>query len=174
MSVDPMKFVRHLPILGTGVAFALYTAATARYPGGTDWSPDTVGHRWAENFVCAVLKTEALIGTENAARPLGLSALVVLCTSVGAVFFMISRSTSSRALRSTIEIAGIGTAVYSVLVPTPIHDLMVTLGLAFGAVAFGAVLRLLSRERRPGLLAGGIVLIAIQVFIAVGYYGHVR
>ncbi len=168
-----MKLLSHLPALGTTAAFTLFAAAAARYPGGTDWSAETVGHRWTENFLCALLQSKALNGADNAAQPLGTAALVVLCASIGLLFFLISRSTTSRAHRSTIEIAGIGTAVYSALVATPLHDLMVTIGLVAGLIAFGAVLNLLWRERRTRLFLWGIALVVIQAACAIIYYGNV-
>ncbi len=168
-----MHALRHLPAVGVVGSLALFVAAAARYPGGTNWSPDTVGHRWTENFVCALLQAEALNGAENPARPWALAALLLLCTSAAVLFFRISRSTTSRVHRSTIEIGGIGTAVYSMFVATPLHDLVVNIGLVFGLCAFGAVLHLLWRERRNALLLCGIAFLCIKIANAVIYYGDI-
>lgn len=167
-----MKYRSHLPAVGATGALVCFVAATARYPGGTDWAIDTVGYRWSENFVCSLLQAQALNGADNDARPLAITALWLLCVSLAVLFFRISRSTTSRRHRSAIEIGGIGMAVYSALLVTPMHNLMVTMGLMFGLVAFGAMLDLLRRERRAWLVVWGAALVLVQVACAVCYYGN--
>jgi len=168
-----MNLLRHLPAFGVVVALGLLVTAAARYPGGTDLQTDTVGYRWGENFLCALFSPQALNGAENAARPLAIGALLLLCVSLGFVFFVISRSTSSRWHRSAIEIGGIGTAVYSMFVATPIHNLVISIGFVFALVAFVAVAHLMWVERRRGLLAFGVVVLVLKGASAVSYYGDV-
>ncbi len=168
-----MNLLRHLPAAFAAAAFALSAAAAARYPGGTTWSPDTVGHRWTENFVCSLLQAKALNGEDNAARPLAYAALLLLCVGMGVLFFFVSRSTTSRVHRSVIEIGGIGLAVYSSLVATPLHNLVVNISLVLGAVAFVAVLHLMWRERRRGLFVWGVAFLGVKAANAVVYYGDV-
>ncbi|MCK5943260.1 MAG: hypothetical protein KAI24_14870 [Planctomycetes bacterium] len=168
-----MPFLRHLPTLGIAAATSLGILAASRYPGGTHADPATAGYRWAENFVCTLFAPEAFNGEPNAARAPAIAALLLLCASLALLFFMISRSTSSRRHRSTIEISGIGTAVYTALVATPMHDLMVTIGLGFGLVAFLSVAHLMLRERRAGLVLWGGAVVTLKLASAVSYYGDV-
>ncbi len=142
-------------------------------PGGTHLAADTVGYRWSENFLCALFSPQALNGADNAARSLAIGALLLLCVCLGVVFFLISRSTTSRLHRSAIEIGGIGTAVYSMFVVTPMHDLVVSIGFVFGLVALVAVGHLMWRERRRGLLLWGVAVLVLKVASAVSYYGNV-
>lgn len=168
-----MNALRHLPTLGVTAALALFVAAATRYPGGTHVHTDTVGYSWAQNFLCSLFGLQALNGAQNTARPLAITALLLLCVSLGVVFFMISRSTSSRWHRSAIEIGGIGTAVYSMFVATPIHNLVISIGFVFALVAFVAVAHLMWVERRRGLLAWGVVVLVLKGASAVSYYGDV-
>jgi hypothetical protein len=55
----------------------------------------------------------------------------VFCTSIGVLFRNISSKVKSRFHRKTIEIGGIGTAIYAFLVITPMHDLLVSIALLF-------------------------------------------
>jgi hypothetical protein len=169
-----MNLVRHLPPLGALVAVGILIAAAARYPGGTDKSPDTVGFRCGENFLCALFQPVALNGAENPARPLAIVGLLLLCASMGVVFFRISRSTTLRLHRSAIEIGGIGTAVYAVFVPTVLHNVAVNVGLLFSLCAYAAIGAVLWVERRRGLFACGVALLALKTATAVSYYGDVR
>jgi hypothetical protein len=168
-----MLAARHLPTLGTLVALGLLIASTCQYPGGTDWSAETVGYRWAENFVCALFQPLALNGAENPARPLAFAALGLLCACLGVVFFAISRSTTSRWHRSGIEIGGIGSAVYALFVPTVLHDVAVTMGLVFGLCAYLSMVHLLWREGRRALWGWGLFVLLVKAASAISYYGNV-
>lgn len=168
-----MLAARNLPTLGIFVALGLLIASTRQYPGGTDWSTETVGYRWAENFVCALFQPLALNGAENHARPLAFAALVLLCVCLGVVFFTISRSTTSRWQRSSIEIGGIGMAVYALFVPTVLHHVAVAMGLVFGLCAYLAMVHLLWREGRRGLCGWGFFVLLVKVASAISYYGDV-
>jgi len=168
-----MNPLRHLPTIGVLVSFGLLAAAAARYPGGTHLAADTVGYRWTENFLCPLFAPQALNGADNGARPFAIVALLLLCVSLGVLFFVISRSTDSRLHRKAIEIGGIGTAAYSMFVVTPIHDLVINIGFGFGAVALLAVGHLMWLERRKGLLHWGLVVLALKGASAVSYYGNV-
>ena len=168
-----MNLFRHLPAFGVVGATGLFLAAAGRYPGGTDWDVHTVGFRWAENFLCALFQPQALNGEANAARPMAIGALLLLCVSLGVLFFAISRSTTSRWHRSAIEIGGIGTAAYSMFVATPIHNLVINIGFVFGLVAFLALGHLMWREHRRGLLLWGVLVVALKAASAVSYYGNV-
>lgn len=112
-------------------------------------------------------------GADNPARPFAIAALLLLCASLGATYFRISRTTSLRPYRSAIEIGGIGTAVYAAFVPTVLHNVAVNVGLVFSLCAFAAVERLLWIERRRRLFACGLVLLALKIAGAVSYYGDV-
>jgi len=168
-----MKPLLHLPTLGIVAAIVGLVVAAGRYPGGTHLSADTAGYRWSENFLCALFGPEALNGFENPARPLAITAVLLLCVSLGVLFFVISRSTTSRRHRSAIEIGGIGTAVYSMFVVTPIHNLVISIGFIFGLVAFVAVGHLMWRERRWGLVLWTGVVLLLKGASAVSYYGDI-
>ncbi len=164
---------RHLPSLGVLAALATLVAATWRYPGGTRTAPDTVGFRWSENFVCELFDAHAQNGAENAARPLGIAGLVLLCVSLGVVFFAISRSTTSRRHRSVIEIGGIGAAVYAMFTPTPLHNVVIAVGGLFSLAAYLAIGHLMWLERRRTLLQCWAGVLAVKAAIWIVYYGNV-
>jgi hypothetical protein len=164
---------RQWPLLGIVVAACLFFVAAANYPGGTTDSANSVGYQWAHNFLSALFAAKALNGAANPARAIAIPAMLALCISLGGLFKSISNKSTSRISRKTIEIGGIGSAVYAFLVVTPMHDLMVDIGLAFALVALFATLHLLYVRRRSLLFFVGSVCILLLLLSAVMYYGNV-
>lgn len=167
-----MTRTRHLPTVGVAAALALFATATRRYPGGTAESTGTLGYSWAHNFISSLFAPRALNGAPNPARAFAIPAMLALCFSLAVVFWRLSRQFHSRAHRKTIEIAGIGAMVYSLLVVTPMHDLMVDIGLLFTFAALFATTHALYLERRGALFLWGAGCIALAVLSAAMYYGH--
>lgn len=62
--------------------------------------------------------------------------------------------------------------VYSFLVVTRMHDLMVTIGLLFSLVALLATTHMLYADRRWSLCACGAICLALLLVSATMYYGH--
>jgi hypothetical protein len=165
------RFRSHLPLLGIAVSMGLFFVATTRYPGGTVDSATSVGYDWAHNFISSLFAPRALNGAANPARLFAIPAMLVLCVSIGALFKSISNQSPSRMHRKTIEISGIGAAVYAFLVATPMHDMMVNMVLPFALVAQLATLHLLYVLRRSLLFFVGSVCILLLLLSAAMYYG---
>jgi hypothetical protein len=153
----------HLPLVGVLTSLFLFALATARYPGGYDW---------ANHSISALFQPRALNGAENPARHLAVLAVFIFCVSMGVVFKTVSNRGRSRFHRKTIEIAGIGSMVYGFLVVTPMHDLLVSVGLVFFVTAMLATLHMLYLERNFGMLYAGFACLALSLSNAVMYYGN--
>jgi len=162
----------HWPIIGIVVAVCLFIAAGRAYPGGTLVSSDTVGYSWTRNFISSLFATRALNGADNPARYFAMSAMLFLCISLGLMFVRIASAVTSPVLRKTIQIAGIGSAVYGFLVVTRMHDLMIDIGLLFGFTAMIATTHAVCLERRRFLFAWGVGSIALSLVTAAMYYSH--
>src|SRR5205807_2428412 len=67
---------------------------------------------------------------------------------------------------------GIGSAVYASLAFTPMHDLMVTISLAFFGVAMLALLRALYLSHTIGFFVSGVACFAILAVSAIIYYSN--
>jgi hypothetical protein len=167
-----IAFIRHLPLIGIVVAVGLFLVAATYYPGGTTDSATTVGYDWTRNFISSLFAPTALNGAANTARRVAIPAMFVLCASTGAMFKSISNKGTTKTQRKAIEIGGIGAAVYFFLVVTPMHNLMINIGLPFALVAQLAILHLLYATRRWGLFWVGIVSILLLLLSAAMYYEH--
>jgi hypothetical protein len=167
-----VKF-RHAPLVGILVSVLLFTVAMAFYPGGTSFSANTVGYDWSRNFLSSLFQPQAWNGSPNPARWFAIPAMFLLCLSYGFIFRCVSRRGRSKFQRKAIEIGGIGSAVYTFLVVTPMHDLMITISLFFFVAAVLGTLHLLYVERHTFLFAAGLTCLAVLLISTGMYYGNV-
>jgi hypothetical protein len=163
----------HLPLIGILVSVFLFVLSAAYYPGGTSDSAHSVGYDWTRNFISTLFAVTALNGAANPARRLAIPAMLIFCVSIGVLFRNISRKGKSKFHRRTIEIAGIGTAIYAFLVVTPMHDLLVSIALLFFVVAVLATLHMLYTDRHVWLFWVGMICLTSLLMSAVMYYGNV-
>lgn len=149
----------------------LFLVAAHHYPGGTITSPETVGYDWSENTISALFQPYALNGQTNPARYFAITAMLVYCFSLAFMFRAISKKSASEFHRKTIEIAGIGFAVYTFLIVTPMHNLMIGIALLFFLVTAGSMLHNLYLQKNRLLLSAGIISVSIPLINATIYYG---
>ncbi len=149
----------------------LFAVASSLYPGGTHLSPDSIGYSWSRNFISALFAPEALNGLPNPGRPFAVAALAFWCVSLAVSFKWISNQAAHPALRKIIEIAGIGAAVYAFFVATPMHDLMVIIGLAFSLTALVTTILFLYSAKAWKLFGWGLLSLGLSVLSASLYFG---
>lgn len=166
---------RDLPLLGIAASLPLFGLAVAQYPGGNDWDTAAAGFRFTENYVCALFQPLAINGLENAARKFAIPAILLLCLSMGYMFWAVSRRCHERATRKTIEIFGIGTAVYTFLgVNTPMHDLLVVIAAIFFGIAAIGMLRMLHTTRRLISVLAGLLCLGLLIALAAMRHAGMR
>lgn len=163
----------HGPLLGLLWGLALFALAATFYPGGTVASPGSAGYDWTGHTISALFQPLASNGEQNPARPWAVAAVLLYCLSMALVFAGIARQASTTFHQKTIRIAGIGAMVYAALAVTPMHNLMVTVALAFFVVAVSTILHSLHRDRRTGLFAVGLACVSLPLVNAALYYGDV-
>lgn len=135
-------------------------------------SSQTIGYDWVNNTISALFQPIALNGNANPARYIAISAMFIYCVSLVFIFRTISKNSATNFHRKTIEIAGIGFALYTFLVVTPMHNLMVSIALVFFLVTVLSMLHNLYLQRNRQLLIIGIVCISIPLINATLYYGN--
>ena len=166
---------RDLPLLGIVASVPLFGLAVAQYPGGNDWDAAAAGFRFTENYVCALFQPLAINGLENASRKFAIPAIFLLCSSMGYMFWAVSRRCDERAARKAIEIFGIGTAVYTFLgVNTPMHDLLVVIAAIFFGIAAIGMLRMLHATRRLASVLAGLLCLGLLIALAAMRHAGMR
>lgn len=152
------------PALGVFTSAVLLVVAGARYPGGYDWLNQSVS---------SLFQPSALNGSENTSRSLAAVAVLLFCSSIAIIFNKIAISGPSQIHRKTIQIAGIGSMVYTALVVTPMHDVLIGVALLFFVTAMVTIFHQLYLERSFGMLGAGIACLALTLCNAAMYYGDV-
>ena len=147
------KFISILCVLVSAIVLCI---ATALYPGGFDWSKD---------FISTMLR-----GPSGPARTLADVGVLVFCVSLAFVFARLARAPEFSKNSKLIQIAGIGSMVYSAIVVTPLHDLMVTISLLFFLAAVVPLILALRANGEIQLFIAGCVCLAILIASAACYY----
>ena len=161
---------RLLPCYGIASGLIFFAIASSLYPGGTGLSPESIGYSWSRNFISALFAPEALNGMDNPGRPFAIVGVAFWCASLAFSFKWISNQASSKVHRKTIEIAGIGAAVYSFFVATPMHDLMVLIGLVFSLTAIVTTIHFLYSEKAWTLFGWGLFSLGLSLLSASLYF----
>lgn len=165
-----MRLNSSLPLGALAAAIVLFVVAGQHYPGGSPDDPAAIGFSWTHNYLSALFRAQAINGAPNGGRPWAIAGLACWCASQALLFWRMSRRVAPRRVAKALEIGGVGGAVYTLLVATPMHDLMVTVGLAFNAVALGGLALVQWRARAWGLVAAGAGALAVLGAAAVTYY----
>ncbi|MGI4886823.1 MAG: hypothetical protein ACRYFR_17845 [Janthinobacterium lividum] len=151
------------PMGGIAVFLALYAAAAALYPGGSPADKAAKGFSWQHNYWCNLLNVNAINGQPNAARPVALLAMGVLCLSLIIFWHYLPRlfdfsSFGSKIMRS----AGMLSMVSAGFIFTAQHDLVLNIAGAFGLVALTGTFVGLYKTKQINLLRlGGLCVLLL-------------
>ncbi|MEX0662955.1 MAG: hypothetical protein WEA58_02115 [Balneolaceae bacterium] len=152
-------------------SLTLFVLATIFYPGGTAENVNTIGYYWAKNTISALFQPNALNGDVNSARYFAISSVLIYCVSLAFMFKSIAKNAATAFHRKTIEIAGIGFAVYAFFIVTPMHNLMVVIALLFFVVTVLTLLHNLYLQKKMRLFAIGLISVSMPLINAAIYYG---
>ena len=159
-----------LPVIGCALFVILYVVAAFLYPGGSGIDKTSVGYNWMENYWCNLLNTKAINGQINSAKPVAMTAMVILCISLS--FFWISFPIVvqlKKYHRIVIQVGGTTSMIAAFLLLTNIdHDLAVNFSSSLGFVAVLGVLVALYQLIWSKLFAFGLfnlVLIALNNYL---------
>ncbi len=167
-------YKRYLPLVGIVTSALLFVVAAAFYPGGTLESADAVGYDWTRHYISTLFAERALNGAVNPSKYFAIPAMLILCVSLAVVFKNLSMKSPSKSLQTIIEIGGIGSMVYAFLaVTTPLHDLLMSIGLLFFVAAAFALLQMLRIMHHTRLVLFGMAALALLAACAIMYYGNV-
>jgi hypothetical protein len=78
-----------VPLSGILTFIILYAIAASRYPGGTKYDPATTGFSMRDNYWCDLLDPTAYNGQPNPARPVGVTATLLLAFCLSMFFYQL-------------------------------------------------------------------------------------
>ena len=128
------------------------------YPGGSETDKSSIGYSLANNYWCNLLHDNAINGQPNTAKPIAVTALIVLCLALSAFWFFFPRHImTGRIQRLTIQISGIASMLCSFFLLTNInHDLVVNLASFMGFIATIGTLICLYQTKWYSIFAFGL------------------
>jgi hypothetical protein len=126
-----------IPLVGIPLFVLLYICASFYYPGGSQADAQSAGFSWVNNYWCNLLNITAINGQTNAAQPIALTAMVVLCISLAAFWFLFPLISLQKTLPvRIIQFAGIAAMGTAMLLNSSMnHDLITNLASLLGLVA---------------------------------------
>lgn len=118
---------KHATLLLLLVALLLLVIATLNYPGGSQVDKSSIGYSWANNYVSNLFGEKAVNGMHNPARFWAVGGMVFLSAGLAWFFLEFSRRIPQRGAANVIKYIGAGGMVFTFLIATPLHDVMITI-----------------------------------------------
>jgi len=148
----------------------LYIVAALLYPGGSLTNKTSLGYNWTENYWCNLLNNSAINGQINTAKPVAMTAMIILCISLSFFWILFPILIQLKKYhRLIIQFGGTASMIAAFLLLTNIdHDLAVNFSSSLGFVAMLGVLAALYQLKWSKLFAFGLfnlLLIALNNYL---------
>lgn len=150
----------------------LYLIATFLYPGGSQVDKNSVGFSWINNYWCNLLAENGINGQPNTARPVAISAMLVLCLSLSLFWWLLPGYMGTKKWAAiVIKVCGVGAMTTAVFLFAGVyHDQIINLAASFGVVASIITMSLIYRKGWRRLFAFGLFNIALVMANNYLYY----
>lgn len=150
----------------------LYIIATRYYPGGSQADKNSIGYSWANNYWCNLLYEKGINGKPNAAQPIAMTAMAILCISVSLFWVQFPRFTSlNKSARITIQLSGsMAMAVGFLLFTNFNHDLIINTASILGVIAMTGTFVGLYNNRWKALFGFGLANIGMIILNNIFYH----
>lgn len=118
---------KHAVLICLLITSALLIVAVSLYPGGSLHNKHAAGFTWSENFFSNLFGKQALNGAPNPAQPWAITGMAFHAVAYGLFFLRMSKKMPVRQAVIVLKTVGFVNIVFSFLIATPLHDIMVTL-----------------------------------------------
>jgi len=122
-----MKTIKKYSVLICIVISVILTViATFVYPGGSFLDKDSTGFDWTKNFISNLFAAKAINGLDNTSRIWAIIGMAFNSVGYGLFFINMSKKITERTAATVLKLIGFGNVLFSFLIVTPLHDMMVT------------------------------------------------
>lgn len=118
---------KHLVLACLVISVVLIIIATLVYPGGSLFDKNSIGFQWSENFFSNLFGATALNGSTNASRIWAIAGVAFHSVGYGIFFVNMSKKLPVRNAAIVLKLIGTANILFSFLIVTPLHDLMITI-----------------------------------------------
>ena len=116
------------------ISVVLIVTASLFYPGGSLHNPNSTGFDWSKNFISNLFRKTAINGELNKSRVWAIIGMAFHSVGNGLFFLHMSRKFLSKHVAIVLKIVGIADMLFSFMIVTPFHDIMVTLSGTFSLI----------------------------------------
>ena len=109
------------------VSVILIVIATLVYPGGCISDKTSIGFQWSKNFISNLFAEKAINGIANKSRIWAITGMAFHSVGYGLFFINMSEKIIVKSASTILKIIGASNILFSFLIATPLHDIMVTL-----------------------------------------------
>ena len=109
------------------VSVILIVIATLVYPGGCISDKTSIGFQWSKNFISNLFAEKAINGIANKSRIWAITGIAFHSVGYGLFFNNMSKKIIVKSASTILKIIGASNILFSFLIATPLHDIMVTL-----------------------------------------------
>lgn len=159
-----------IPLAGIGIFLVLYVVAAHFYPGGSDADRFHRGFDWLNNYWCDLIAKNGKNGIPNAARPIALTAMIILFSSLSVFWFRLPDFFhENRFTRLLIGYTGLFAMTMLIFVFTKQHDIVIFIGGSVSSISFAGTLKELYTNRWHSLFRLGCFCL---VLILLNFYSY--
>lgn len=146
-------------MMGVIVFVVVYVVATFLYPGGSQVNKNSIGFSWTNNYWCNLLNENAINGQHNPARPIAITGMFILCSTLAFFWILFSKHANTGKInRLVIQISAILSMTIAFFLFTSIdHDLLTNLASFFGIIATTGTFIGLYKNKWYGLFFFGLL-----------------
>lgn len=109
------------------ISVILLVIAVLVYPGGSLLDKNSTGFDWSKNFISNLFAAKAINGLENTSRIWAIIGMAFHSFGYGIFFINMSKKIPARQAVNVLKYIGAANILFSFLIITPLHDLMVTI-----------------------------------------------
>ena len=118
---------KYLVLICVVASVVLLVIATSLYPGGSILDSNSTGFDWSENFISNLFAAKAINGLDNPSRMWALLGMAFHSVGSGIFFINTSKKIPHRHSAYVLRSVGVSNMLFTFLIATPLHDLMVTI-----------------------------------------------
>lgn len=123
-------------LIGIVLSMAFLLVATSVYPGGSLADKNSVGFQWSKNFISNLFGEKAVNGLDNPSRIWAGISMMFLSISFALFFIRFSYKIPDKKAAKVVIFLGAGGMVFTFLISTPLHDLMVVIASTLFLLSF--------------------------------------
>jgi hypothetical protein len=156
--------------IGLLLFLCLYVIGSQLYPGGSDFNPTMDGYAIKLNYWCELMGKNGKNGEPNNARIPGILGMLFLCLSVSLFWIKLPHLlTPSLLFRRSIQISGALSMALAFFIFQFWHDVLVTLSIISGSMAFIISAYFFFKIRRKLLFTATLLILLLIYLNAVIY-----